>query len=101
MDTQTATMQTTGTQTVGTQTTSARPAASPTGRGADDREMETHPPPGARAGALAMLTLLTAYVPFAFVIGSVAARQASPVAGWAGSWLIYGGSAHLAAMRTL
>ena len=56
---------------------------------------------GARAGALAMLPLLVAYIPFAFVIGSAVADHGSPVAGWAGSWLIYGGSAHLAAIRTL
>ena len=56
---------------------------------------------GARDGALAMLPLLAAYVPFALVIGSVAADHGRPLAGWAGSWLIFGGSAHLAALRTL
>jgi predicted branched-subunit amino acid permease len=55
----------------------------------------------ARSGALAMLPLLAAYIPFALVIGSVAADHGAPLAGWAGSWLIYGGSAHLAAIRTL
>jgi predicted branched-subunit amino acid permease len=48
-----------------------------------------------------MIPLVAAYVPFALVIGAAAARSAAPAAGWAGSWLIYGGSAHLAAMRTL
>jgi predicted branched-subunit amino acid permease len=56
---------------------------------------------GARSGALAMLPLLPAYIPFALVIGSAATDHGAPLAGWAGSWLIYGGSAHLAAIRTL
>lgn len=55
----------------------------------------------ARRGALVMLPLLAAYVPFALVIGSVAADHGDALAGWSGSWLIYGGSAHLAAIRTL
>lgn len=55
----------------------------------------------ARQGAAAMLPLVLAYAPFAFVIGAAAAETGSPIAGWAGSWLIYGGSAHLATMRTL
>ena len=55
----------------------------------------------ARAGALAMLPLVVAYAPFALVIGATVAKHGDAVAGWAGSWLIYGGSAHLAALRTL
>jgi predicted branched-subunit amino acid permease len=55
----------------------------------------------ARRGALEMLPLLAGYVPFALVIGSAAAASGAPLAGWAGSWLIFGGSAHLAAIRTL
>jgi predicted branched-subunit amino acid permease len=58
-------------------------------------------PSAARQGVLVMLPLLAGYVPFALVIGSVAADRGAPVAGWAGSWLIYGGSAHLAALQTL
>jgi predicted branched-subunit amino acid permease len=58
-------------------------------------------PSAARRGALAMAPLLVAYIPFALVIGSAVADHGSPVAGWAGSWLIYGGSAHLATIRTL
>jgi predicted branched-subunit amino acid permease len=54
-----------------------------------------------RRGALAMLPMLAGYVPFALVIGSAAADRGTPLAGWAGSWLILGGSAHLATMRTL
>jgi predicted branched-subunit amino acid permease len=55
----------------------------------------------ARRGALAMLPMLTGFVPFALVIGATAAEHGDPVAGWAGSWLIFGGSAQLAAIRTL
>jgi predicted branched-subunit amino acid permease len=55
----------------------------------------------ARDGVLAMLPLLAAYIPFALVIGSAVSEHGSPLAGWAGSWLIYGGSAHLATLRTL
>lgn len=55
----------------------------------------------ARSGVSAMLPLIVAYVPFALVIGAAAAEHGAPLAGWAGSWLIYGGSAHLAAIRTL
>jgi predicted branched-subunit amino acid permease len=55
----------------------------------------------ARAGVLAMLPLLVGFIPFALVIGSAVAAHGSPLAGWAGSWLIFGGSAHLAAIRTL
>ena len=55
----------------------------------------------ARHGALAMLPMLTGFVPFALVIGATASDHGDPVAGWAGSWLIFGGSAHLAALRTL
>jgi predicted branched-subunit amino acid permease len=47
------------------------------------------------------LPLLAAYVPFAFVIGSAAADHCAALAGWSGSWLIFAGSTHLAAMRTL
>jgi predicted branched-subunit amino acid permease len=55
----------------------------------------------ARRGALAMAPLLAAYVPFALVVGSVAAEHGGPFAAWAGSWMIFGGSAHLATVRTL
>ena len=55
----------------------------------------------ARHGVVAMLPLLAGYMPFALVIGSAAADRGTPLAGWAGSWLILAGSAHLAAMRTL
>jgi predicted branched-subunit amino acid permease len=55
----------------------------------------------AGSGALAMLPLLASYIPFALVIGSTAADHGAALAGWAGSVLIFGGSAHLAAIRTL
>jgi predicted branched-subunit amino acid permease len=48
-----------------------------------------------------MLPLLAGYCPFALVIGAAIAAHGDRLAGWAGSWLIYGGSAHLAAIRTL
>jgi predicted branched-subunit amino acid permease len=48
-----------------------------------------------------MAPLLAAYIPFALVVGSIAAEHGGPFAGWAGSWLIFSGSAQLAAMRTL
>jgi predicted branched-subunit amino acid permease len=53
------------------------------------------------AGAFAMAPFVLAYAPFALVIGSKVATLDDPVAGWAGSWLIYGGSAHLAALQGL
>lgn len=55
----------------------------------------------ARAGAVAMLPLVAGYVPFALVIGAAVAHHGARLAGWAGSWLIFGGSAHLATIRTL
>jgi predicted branched-subunit amino acid permease len=55
----------------------------------------------AREGAWAMIPLIAGYLPFALVIGAVCAEHGEPLAAWAGSWLIYGGSAHLATIRTL
>lgn len=48
-----------------------------------------------------MLPLTAGYVPFALVLGAAVAAHGDVIAGWSGSWLIYGGSAHLAAVRTL
>jgi predicted branched-subunit amino acid permease len=48
-----------------------------------------------------MVPLLAAYAPFALVIGATAADRGFALAGWSGSWLVYGGSAQLAAMRAL
>jgi predicted branched-subunit amino acid permease len=63
----------------------------------------TKPPAAsaARRGALAMLPLLAGYIPFALVVGSIAADHGGAASGWAGGWLIFGGSAQLAALRTL
>jgi predicted branched-subunit amino acid permease len=55
----------------------------------------------AALGVAAMAPLTLAYAPFALVIGAAVAQVDDPVAGWAGSWLIFGGSAHLAALRGL
>jgi predicted branched-subunit amino acid permease len=63
--------------------------------------LDLRAPSAARSGVLAMLPLIAAYSPFALVIGAAVAQHGAPLAGWAGSWLIYGGSAHLAAIRTL
>ena len=50
-------------------------------------------------GVRAMAPMLLAYSPYALVIGSAVARIDDRVAGWSGSWIIYGGSAHLAALK--
>jgi predicted branched-subunit amino acid permease len=54
----------------------------------------------ARRGGLAVLPMLAAYIPFALVVGSVATEHGGPFAAWAGGWLIFGGSAQLATVRT-
>jgi predicted branched-subunit amino acid permease len=53
------------------------------------------------AGVAAMAPFVVAYAPFAVVIGSTIATIDDPLAGWSGSWLIYGGSAQLAALHGL
>ena len=54
------------------------------------------------AGARAMAPLLVGIAPFGMVIGvTVADRGISPVAGLSTGWLIYGGSAQLAAIELL
>jgi predicted branched-subunit amino acid permease len=58
-------------------------------------------PSPARQGVLTMLPMLVGYVPFALVIGSAAADHGARLAGWSGSWIIFGGSAQLAAIRTI
>jgi predicted branched-subunit amino acid permease len=55
----------------------------------------------AMAGALDMLPFIVGYVPFALVIGAAIAEHGSELAGWSGSWLVYGGSAQLAALRSI
>jgi predicted branched-subunit amino acid permease len=55
----------------------------------------------ARAGVLTTLPFVVGYAPFALVIGAAGADQGSPWQGWAGSWLVYGGSAHLATLQAV
>jgi predicted branched-subunit amino acid permease len=52
-------------------------------------------------GALAMAALLPGLVPFGVLVGAANAASAAPAAGWAGTWLIYSGSAHLAVLQSL
>jgi predicted branched-subunit amino acid permease len=52
-------------------------------------------------GVRAMLPMVAGYLPFALVIGAAVGAHGDALAGWAGSWLIYGGSAHVATLRTL
>jgi predicted branched-subunit amino acid permease len=54
-----------------------------------------------RDGVIAMAPFAVGLAPFALTIGAAAARSDDPLAGWAGSWLIYGGSAHLAVIRSV
>ena len=58
---------------------------------ADTASTVVHRSSPGREGALAIVPLVVAYVPFALVIGAAAAERGAPVAGWAGSWLILGG----------
>lgn len=55
-----------------------------------------------RDGARAMLPLLVAVAPFGLVIGVAAAESGAPqLAAWSTSWLIFAGSAQLAAIALL
>jgi predicted branched-subunit amino acid permease len=56
---------------------------------------------GARQGMAAMAPIAVGYVPFALVVGAAVAEHGAGLAGWAGSWLIFGGSAHLTAIQML
>ena len=53
-----------------------------------------------RDGVTSMLPLVVAYVPFALVIGTAVADHGLP-AGVVGTAVIFGGSAHLATIRSL
>lgn len=55
----------------------------------------------ARLGALSMVPVLVAYVPYALVIGSVLAAHGGLAVGLAGTLAIFGGSAHLATVRSV
>ena len=52
-------------------------------------------------GVTAMAPFVVGYAPFALAVGAVVAGHGDRLAGWTGSWLIYGGSAHLSTLRTL
>jgi len=52
-----------------------------------------------RDGLAALVPLAIAYTPFALVVGTALAAHDGGITGWAGSWLVYGGSAQLAALR--
>jgi predicted branched-subunit amino acid permease len=54
-----------------------------------------------RDGVVAMVPFVIGLAPFALTIGAAAARTDDPLAAWSGSWLIYGGSAHLAVLRSV
>lgn len=54
-----------------------------------------------RDGIVAMAPFVVGLAPFALTIGAAAARTPDPLAGWSGSWLIFGGSAHLAVLRSV
>ncbi len=54
-----------------------------------------------RAGARAMLPIVTAYAPLGLLVGAHVARSDNPVAAWLSTWLIYGGAAQLAVLDVL
>jgi predicted branched-subunit amino acid permease len=54
-----------------------------------------------RAGVTSIAPLVVAYVPFALVIGTVLAEHGGIVVGVVGTWMIFGGSAHLATVRSV
>ena len=53
------------------------------------------------AGALAMVPMVAGLAPFALVLGSAIAEHATPVAGLAGVWPIFSGSAHLLVLQVV
>jgi predicted branched-subunit amino acid permease len=55
----------------------------------------------ARDGALAIAPFIIGFAPFALVIGATVAASSHEEAGFAASWVVYGGSAQLALQRTL
>jgi predicted branched-subunit amino acid permease len=66
---------------------------------------ETAAPPAgrasARAGAGAALPLVAGLAPFGLAVGATVAASADPVAGWAATLLVFGGSAHLTLLELL
>jgi predicted branched-subunit amino acid permease len=67
--------------------------------------LETAAPPtgraSARAGAGAALPLVAGLAPFGLAVGATVAASADPVAGWAATLLVFGGSAHLTLLELL
>ena len=53
------------------------------------------------AGVMAMVPMVAGLAPFALVLGSVIAEHSTPLAGWAGTWPIFSGSAHLIVLRVV
>jgi predicted branched-subunit amino acid permease len=66
---------------------------------ADPRSAE--PAADFRSGARAMVPIVVAYTPIALLVGAQVAASSDPVAAWLGTWLIYGGAAHLAVLDVL
>lgn len=65
-----------------------------------------HPPTTAlrpvadlRRGAVAMAPLLAGVAPLGLLVGAAIAEHGDPAAGLAGTWLVYGASAHLALLQ--
>lgn len=56
---------------------------------------------GLRDGFRAMAPVILAYVPFSLVVGAAVASSDQPWAAWAGTWLVYGGAAHVALLDVL
>ena len=54
----------------------------------------------ARAGVTAIAPLVIGFAPFALVVGATIGAASNHEAGIAGSWLIYGGSAQIATVRS-
>src|SRR4051812_37370670 len=54
-----------------------------------------------RAGAVAALPVVAGLAPFGLAVGAAVSASADPVAAWAGTLLIYGGSAQLALLQLL
>lgn len=54
-----------------------------------------------RAGARAMVPVVTAYIPFGIVVGQAVAASSSPWVAWSATLPIYGGAAQLAVLEVL
>jgi predicted branched-subunit amino acid permease len=54
---------------------------------------------GLRGGSIAMLPLLAGVAPLGLLVGAAVAAHGEPGAALAGTWLVYGASAHLALLQ--